>query len=190
MMLLAVEAPKWTDVMSAWGQVGGAVATFAAVLFALWATRRDSRRLALEQESRAFAQASLVIVEFAKPEPDGVNDHITKFRVKNLSDYPILEARAAIWVTTDLDATKKGELAPERSAPGVPARVIRRDGIHVFDWHTVFRAPRDVWAWRVSWTDHDGCSWRVDGIGHRPVRGKHLDPPESFRGRDYSEKTD
>lgn len=62
-MWIAADAPTSADWLAAWGQVGGAVATTAAVVVALWLAARDQRWRRADQTARDAAQARLVTVE-------------------------------------------------------------------------------------------------------------------------------
>ncbi|WP_344017980.1 hypothetical protein [Pseudonocardia kongjuensis] len=63
------DVPNWTDIVSAIGQAGGAVATAAAVIVALWLAIRERRwrradlvAVAAERDDRDAAQARLITV--------------------------------------------------------------------------------------------------------------------------------
>jgi hypothetical protein len=45
------------------GQVGGALATFAAVALALWIARRDQRRIKQDRLDEAYGEAAMVMAD-------------------------------------------------------------------------------------------------------------------------------
>ena len=62
-MWSAAEGPTVADWLAAWGQVGGAVGTTAAVAVALWLGFRDRRWRRADQADRDVGQARLVTVD-------------------------------------------------------------------------------------------------------------------------------
>jgi hypothetical protein len=67
MIVLAVDsASNVTDWLSAWGQIAGAVATFAAVVVALWIAVRDERRIEQNRLDEAHGEAAMAVAEMRR----------------------------------------------------------------------------------------------------------------------------
>lgn len=97
-----------TDWISAWGQVGGAIATTVAVVVALWLAQRDRRwrradlsAAAAEHERRATAQARLVVSAVDAPEMwSGDEADKTTFRARRAGNtFIAVQAHQLVRVT-------------------------------------------------------------------------------------------
>jgi hypothetical protein len=68
----AANTPTSADWLAAWGQVGGAIATFAAVVVALWLARRERGRIKVKLKVGALADNRSATVT-APPSKAGAN---------------------------------------------------------------------------------------------------------------------
>lgn len=100
-------APTITDWMSAWGQVGGAAATVAAVIVALWIASRDRRRIEQDRIDEAHGNAAMVMSEVRG---SGV------IAIINHSPRPIREPRV---IGVELDGSP--DISWQPGEPGLPA---------------------------------------------------------------------
>lgn len=92
------DGPNWTDKLEAWSTFGGAVGTIATIAITAWAVMREIRKTREDREEAAVAQALNVFGRLIGMQPAGLTgDHQVRevyCRIENLSDRPILWARA------------------------------------------------------------------------------------------------
>jgi hypothetical protein len=158
-------------------QVASTVATSCAAIIALFVAvmsivnqRRDERRRQKENESKALAQARLVVMGAPQLNPDAEKDpnstarHM-KLTVVNHSDRAIVDV---ILVVRSCKPEENGF----RTEFSLSLLVMRAGESHEFSWRDYCRSNDEAW-WRMEWTDADGLHWYRDShSGVDPVKSE------------------
>ncbi len=127
--LIAESAPTAADWLAAWGQVGGAVATFCAVIVALWLAGRERGRIKVKLKVGALAGSGRGLVS-ASPnnvDPDWLKDlaaqgfgrRVVAVEVINVGRQPVTVQK---W---SLASQRGASISPlgDSIGPGLPYRL-------------------------------------------------------------------
>src|SRR5918998_6262491 len=163
-------------VVNGW-QVASTLATSCAVIIAPFVAtmntinqRRDERRRRAESESKALAQARLVVMgapqlnHDAEKDPNSTSRHMKQTAV-NHSDRAIVDV---IFVV--------GSRKPEENEFRVEFKfgllVMKAGETHEFSWRDYYQSNDEAW-WNMEWTDADGLNWYRDNrSGVDPVKSE------------------
>jgi hypothetical protein len=164
-------SPGLTDYLTGWGTIALAVVTvllvYVTVRTAITDRRRDDKRRAEDREetrnqayARQLAQARLVIT--GAPEissqpalENSLNSYELQFSFANYGDRPVIGIEAEVWV--------EGAPLDEPCTSEVKERYLLSQGKITLEVAIESSASElGLGAWRIRWTDADGCEWCVD----------------------------
>lgn len=169
------DAPSLTDYLTGWGTISLAVVTVVTTLVTLYLAGTDRRRddklrkadrdeandrAQAERLARQLAQARLVIV--SAPEISKMSSmdrslyrYEVRFPIVNYGDRPIIGIEAEVW----LEGVPLGSPCTRRAEE----RILLSENSHTLEISLDAAAPElQLGAWRITWTDADGCTWCVD----------------------------
>ncbi|MEK6443786.1 hypothetical protein [Pseudonocardia sp. T1-2H] len=165
--MLAADAPTSADWLSAWGQVGGAAATAAAVIVALWIASRDRRRLAQDRADEARGRAAMVIAAASNSSVIVTNHGQSPIRRPAVVSNSVPEDAEITWTPQGAGQVDPvcEVLAPGASVtvPGGFQRERVRDGrseMHIYDYD---RPPYGA-VMTIRFIDVDGRLWSRTGL--------------------------
>jgi hypothetical protein len=118
MIVLAVDsASNVTDWLSAWGQIAGAVATFAAVVVALWIAVRDERRIEQNRLDEAHGEAAMAVAEMRRDAVAEITNHSSRpIREPKVIDFEFVGRPDIMWRANEPDLPAGNYLGPGSAA--------------------------------------------------------------------------
>jgi hypothetical protein len=163
-------------VVNGW-QVAGTLATFCAVIVALFVAtmntrnqRRDEKRRQAERESKALAQARLVVMGALQPNPGVQKDPNSTARHMSLT--AVNHSDRAIVDVIFVVRSHKPEENGFKEEFLFSLLVMKAGETHEFSWRDHYLSNDKVW-WRMEWTDADGLHWYRDNrSGVDPVKSE------------------